>query len=137
MNRFAKVGLLAAATVIAVIVLANAATGWLYSSAGCSNAEQQRVPSADGRHDLVVFERDCGATTDISTQVSVVEHGAKLADSPGNAYISEHQANVAVTWKADTLAAITYSGGRSGSQENRRVGGISITYSEGPSSHAP
>jgi len=81
------------------------ASGWFLAS-GCENTEQQRVPSPNGRFELVIFERNCGATTDFSTQVSLVDRGAKLIDRPGNAYVSEDRADLEVSWTADTLATI-------------------------------
>jgi hypothetical protein len=36
-----------------------------------------------------VFGRDCGATTDFSTQVSMIEAGAPLSKSAGNLFIAD------------------------------------------------
>jgi hypothetical protein len=44
----------------------------------CRNDIAQRATSPDGVWDAVLFQRDCGATTDFTTQVSVVHHGADV-----------------------------------------------------------
>jgi hypothetical protein len=55
----------------------------------CGNAEVTRLGSADGSLDAVLFQRDCGATTGFSTQVSVVRAGERLADEGGNAFVAD------------------------------------------------
>ncbi|WGM37498.1 hypothetical protein [Caulobacter sp. NIBR1757] len=52
----------------------------------CENTEISRVSSPDGRHDAVLFERSCGATTGFSSQVSIVRHAAKV-DGSGNVVV--------------------------------------------------
>ena len=54
----------------------------------CGNDVVARVPSPDGRLEAVVFQRDCGATTDFSTQVSVVRAGGSLPDAGGNLLVA-------------------------------------------------
>jgi len=38
----------------------------------CGNTIVEALPSPDGSHKAVVFVRNCGATTDFSTQMSVL-----------------------------------------------------------------
>jgi hypothetical protein len=68
-------------------------------SDGCENAVVARNDSADGRHSAVLFQRDCGATTGFSTQVSVVGSTDKLSGS-GNAFRADddHGAASAGAW---------------------------------------
>lgn len=54
----------------------------------CENDVIARYPSPDGQLELVVFERDCGATTDFSTQASLLERGAKLHNQAGDVFIA-------------------------------------------------
>jgi hypothetical protein len=37
----------------------------------------------------VVFQRDCGATTDFSTQISIVVKGKPLSDTGGNVFVAD------------------------------------------------
>jgi hypothetical protein len=51
----------------------------------CTNAILSDAPAPDGRHRIVTFDRNCGATTAISTQVSVLAPGESLEGS-GNVF---------------------------------------------------
>jgi hypothetical protein len=55
----------------------------------CANEVLQTGLSPDGRLKAVVFERDCGATTDFSTQVSVLPAGEKLPNDGGNVFTAD------------------------------------------------
>jgi hypothetical protein len=52
----------------------------------CGNQEITRIPSPDGKIEAVLFERDCGATTNFSAQISVVPKGAP-AEGIGNVFV--------------------------------------------------
>ena len=87
MRRYQKV-LLAAAGIVAGGVALAVTTLALVWGRVCGNDVVARVPSPDGRHEAVVFQRDCGATTDFSTQVSVVRTGGSLPDAGGNLLVT-------------------------------------------------
>ncbi|MCA9864659.1 MAG: hypothetical protein KC432_16610 [Thermomicrobiales bacterium] len=55
----------------------------------CGSAEISRLTAPDGRHDAVLFEHNCGATTDFATHVAVLPAGAPLGDTAGNAFVAE------------------------------------------------
>jgi hypothetical protein len=84
----------------------------------CGSTEILRLTSPDGRHDAVLFEHNCGATTDFATHVSVLPAGAPLGNEAGNAFAAEagHSGRraawggppVEVTWGADGRLAIRY-----------------------------
>ena len=97
----------------------------------CANTITQRAPSPDGRYDAVVFTRDCGATTDYSTQVALVRRGADLPDRPGNVFISVHPTGARVEWLgSDTL--LVHYGSANPSLKTSIVEGITITYAGMP-----
>lgn len=54
-------------------------------SDACSNTVVQSADAPDGFHTAVMFQRDCGATTGFSTQISVLGPGERLAGG-GNAF---------------------------------------------------
>jgi hypothetical protein len=61
---------------------------------GCSgpiavNREISRVVSPDAAWDAVIFERNAGASTSFSTQVSIVKHQSVLPDDGGNVFIAD------------------------------------------------
>lgn len=55
----------------------------------CGNDVISEAASPGGKARAVVFERDCGATTDFSTQVSVLPSGKQLADEGGNVFTAD------------------------------------------------
>lgn len=55
----------------------------------CDNTPLAEVPSPSGAHKAVVFQRDCGATTGFSTQVSVLPAGEKPRDDAGNVFVAD------------------------------------------------
>ncbi len=54
----------------------------------CGNRVVREVAAPGGAHRAVLFERNCGATTGFSTQVSVLARGEALEGS-GNAFIAD------------------------------------------------
>src|SRR5438093_10697125 len=56
---------------------------------GCENEEVKRVPSPDGRFEAVVFQRDCGASTDFSTQISIVRARSSIPHDGGNIFVAD------------------------------------------------
>lgn len=93
----------------------------------CGNDVLARVPSPNGSHQAVVFERDCGATTGFSTQVSIVESDETFLQQPstwrateqGNVLIidDDHGAapqgpgggpKVDVAWSGEAQLVLTY-----------------------------
>ncbi|MCH8536313.1 MAG: hypothetical protein LAT66_00960 [Alkalimonas sp.] len=61
----------------------------LHTTAGgmCGNEVYTEILSPDNRHKAVIFQRDCGATTDFSTQISVMKASAHLPNKSGNTFI--------------------------------------------------
>ena len=70
-------------------------------SDGCATTPVVSHSSPDRRHYALVFERSCGATTDYSTQVSIVRE-------------SEQPTGVANTFVADTDHGVAKAGGWGG-----------------------
>ena len=55
----------------------------------CDNTEVGRYSAPNGKRDLVVFERSCGATTGFSTQASLVRPGQESPAGAGNVFIAD------------------------------------------------
>jgi hypothetical protein len=64
----------------------------------CGNQELRRRTSPDSKLDVVVFQRDCGATTGYSTQVTIVPSGAKLPNEIGNVLVLDNNPGIDVQW---------------------------------------
>jgi len=89
MKRIAKIALVGLAiAAAAVFVVGSGALEYLFSGM-CENHLVAEYVSRDGRAKLVVFQRDCGATTDFSTQASLVTPDGKLPGSGGNLFIAD------------------------------------------------
>ena len=58
-------------------------------AAACGNEILAEIPSPDGLKRVVVFERDCGATTGISTQASLLATGTALPNESGNLLVAD------------------------------------------------
>ena len=75
-----------AAVVVALIALAIGAFLYLAPDA-CGNEVLSEVVAPGGRLKAVVFERDCGATTGFSTQVSILPVAEALPNKAGNVLV--------------------------------------------------
>ena len=86
MNMFMKAGL-------AVVLIAGAGAAIVdagrQSLGMCGNDLLAEVPSPSGTRKAVVFQRDCGATSGFSTQVSVLPAGEKLPNDGGNVFVAD------------------------------------------------
>jgi len=127
MKRVVKVVIVSLLGVVALGALGIAGMGWIISS-GCANTIQARVRSPDGAHEAIVFERDCGATTDYSTQVAVVETGEELPNDPGNAYIAAHRTPVEAHWHAPAALDIRHPTDAPSMRGVVSAAGVAIRY---------
>jgi len=58
-------------------------------ASGCGNELMGEVCSPDGKLKAVVFQRDCGATTGFSTQISILSVDEKLPNEGGNIFVAD------------------------------------------------
>jgi hypothetical protein len=55
----------------------------------CANQVLQEVRSPSGKNKVVVFQRDCGATTGFSTQASILPSTEALPHAAGNVFVAD------------------------------------------------
>ena len=76
-----------------VLILAIGTVAYLGLSAFergmCGARIVRRLPSPDGRLEAVIYERDCGASTDFGTNLSVVRTGAQVGSKAGNLFVAD------------------------------------------------
>jgi hypothetical protein len=107
-------------------------------SDGCGNTLVSRSPSPDGRHEAVLFQRDCGATTGFSTQISVLDAGSPVARG-GNVFIADDDHGAAragdwggpwaeVAWLSSDRLRIRYADKSRVFEKRDAVKGVTITY---------
>lgn len=68
-------------------------------SGGCQNSTVSTAAAPSGDLKAVLFQRDCGATTGFSSQVSVAE-ADEAASGAGNSFVADtdHGAATAASW---------------------------------------
>ena len=101
----------------------------------CGNKIVREKLSPDLNLKAVVFERDCGATTGFSTQVSILEASEDLTGG-GNAFVSDGGRGVvgwngpwvAVKWLGPGSLQIAYDATASVFEQDKTVDGVSISY---------
>lgn len=81
------------AVLIILGILAGLAVGGFYFldrlfSDLCGNEIFQEKATPKGRFKAVLFQRDCGATTGFSTQVSLIPVDAPLPNESGNVFVT-------------------------------------------------
>lgn len=112
---------------------------WLRMPDLCGNSLLGEYPSPDRARKLVVFQRDCGATTGFSTQASLVRVGAGLANEIGNVFVSDTNHGAApsgpgggpylgVLWQSPTIVQLSYHPATRVSKSETKLDGVSISY---------
>lgn len=105
----------------------------------CHNSIIREVPSLDSQSKAVVFQRDCGATTGFSTQVSILSAQAALPNDGGNIFVADtnHGAapsgqgggpDVLISWLSATRLKIVYDHRDRTFNKQTQHQGISIIY---------
>ena len=104
----------------------------------CANEVVASVTSPDGQREAVMFQRDCGATTGFSTQVSIIERGEQLSGS-GNTFRADDDHGSARTgpwggswaemeWLASDRLLIRYASNSRLFEQDESVSGVEISY---------
>lgn len=116
--------------------------GALMICSGCSDVCQNNVASRsispDGNRVAVLFQRDCGATTGFSTQISILDAGSKPSGG-GNAFAADDDHGAArvggwqgswaeMRWLSPKLLLIRYAAKSRLFKQRDRVSGVNITY---------
>lgn len=103
----------------------------------CANEIVDRVGSPNGNYDAVLFQRDCGATTGFSTQISLVPAGEDIEGS-GNVFVADDSHGRAeagswggpwaqIRWKSGELD-VSYAAGSRIFEQNRLVSDIAVQF---------
>ncbi|TBR17307.1 MAG: hypothetical protein EPO57_09325 [Chitinophagaceae bacterium] len=112
---------------------------WFFLPDLCANGLISELSSPDGGKRLVVFQRDCGATTGFSTQASVLPSSTPLPNKGGNLYVSDtnHGAapsgpgggpNLKVTWISNQSVVLTHHPNVRVLKSEAEVDGVRASY---------
>ena len=104
----------------------------------CGNLTVRALKSPDGIRTAVLFARDCGATTDFSTQLSIVPT-AQQPKEGGNVFIADANHGAAATdargalpvqlrWTSATELAVSYPAAARVYKKETRVDGVTVSY---------
>jgi hypothetical protein len=105
----------------------------------CANRIVSRLDAPDGAQSAVLFQRDCGATTGFSTQISVLPAGGQPEDS-GNVLRADGGHDAAVRagawggpwaemhWLSPRHLLVRYATGARLFGRQAQVTGITISY---------
>jgi hypothetical protein len=105
----------------------------------CDNEIIQQISSPDGRWKAVVFQRDCGATTGFSSQISVIGAGSSLPNDGGNIFVADDNHGLApsgpgggpkvwVRWLSSSHLKIAYDRRDRTFATETQYQGLSISY---------
>lgn len=125
-----------------IAIVAAMVIPYLSKSMGCDNDIITVSASPDGKKKAIVFVRDCGATTDSSTQVSILPFKKNLSNESGNAFVADSDhgkaatgqwggPNVAVSWHGKDRIIISYANKSRVFKKEENIAGVRITYLTG------
>lgn len=108
----------------------------------CVNTIVETLPSPDAAWNAFLFERSCGATTNFTSQVSVLPSGRSLPDTSGNAFVSMRGETAGTTPWGGPLVAVRWTGERQlevahdptahTMSSSNRVGEVNVSFVESP-----
>jgi len=111
--------------------------------AGCSNQTIRTVISPDKATKAILFERDCGATTDFTSQLSIFKMGATISGEGGNAFVADtnhgktkdtdwHGPSLEIRWLDSHHLEVLYDSHARVFKKESSVGDVSIDYRASP-----
>jgi hypothetical protein len=60
-----------------------------FIGSACNNSIIQELKNPNNIYKIVIFSRDCGATTGFSTQVSIIKNNKRIKSKPGNICVAD------------------------------------------------
>jgi len=95
---------------------------------GCSNTIEKRINSFDSKSKILIFKRDCGATTGNSIQISVLQLKDSLPNDVGNIFISNARGGVEASWVNEKIIQIKYDRNLQIYKKDLLVSGFQVIY---------
>ena len=101
--------LLAALLVVALFPVVSFAGIRVLRAYACGDDQFEEIVSPDGDRKVIMYRRDCGATTDFSRQVCVVSRGRFLPWRPDPVFATDGDMTVVPKWEDSLHLTILYS----------------------------
>jgi hypothetical protein len=92
------------------LVLLTYYAAFLLSCSTCEDKVKVRVPAGDGQIVATVFERNCGATTDLSTLVNLQTTSSRFDANAGRLFIIKGRYDITLNWATPKHLVITCRG---------------------------
>jgi hypothetical protein len=92
----------------------------------CGNEVLLKKDSPNNEKTAYVFTRDCGATTSVSYQLSILDQHNELKNKSGNTFISDQ--SFEVKWKSNNELVVIYKNNAETYEMDKKVGGVTIEY---------
>ena len=105
-------------------IVAAEATAW--RSQSCRSAGDLRLPSPDGRRELILYTRVCGERA--PGEVEIAPKGMPVPDRPGNVDVPGHPLRTSARWISNDSVAIAIPRA-SALPKALQVNGVTITFS--------
>jgi len=124
----------AGVAVLIVLIVSAVALSTAGLDSTCVNQIAGQFPSPDRNYQALVFSRDCGATTEFSAQISLLQAGASLTNHPGNLFIAsskgsqEVSSEIRVQWVGDRTLRIEHDVNARVFLANPGVLGVTVIY---------
>jgi hypothetical protein len=115
------------AILLLVVVLTAWTTTGLFEIPLCENTIKQEVTSPDGRLKIVVFSRECGATTGFNSQATIINASDRLPDAAGTVFITDKD-DVTVSWPDPNRVLVSMKGTGPNFKQEKLMMGVSIVY---------
>ena len=105
----------------------------------CANSIVAEYGSPDGTAKVVVFERDCGATTGFSTQASLLAPNTQVTSGGGNLFVADTDhgrapsgpqggPEVRVRWDSSEAIVIGHDHRARVFKAEQRLGSVNVRY---------
>jgi hypothetical protein len=106
-----------------------AAEAMALRSQQCRSAGDLRLPSPDGRRELILYTRVCGERA--TGEVEIAPKGMPVPDRPGNVDVPGHPIRTSARWMSNDSVSIAIP--RAGALPRAlQVNGVTITFSRLP-----
>jgi hypothetical protein len=140
--------MLVGAVTLVLLFVGGIAAFWYLVPDLCGNEVIAEYPSPSTKHRVVVFERNCGATTGFSTQASILGIEEALENEGGNVFAADTDRGAApsgpgggpslsVTWETEDSVAFSYHPKTRVFRKEPEIGGVKVIYSESAQQSAP
>lgn len=110
------------------LIIMTILTAWSCGgSTMCDNEIIKEVYSPDKQYKAIIFERDCGATTGTSSQLSILKANKELENEVGNTFVV-NEGEIRIEWTSQRQLKVYFDSLARSFEMKDRIEGIEIKY---------